>query len=270
MKQHYVYMLIDPSNNEPFYVGKGQGDRMYHHTQPSQRKYNPLKAHRIKKILERGDDIVYKMIIFEDEQQAFNYEIELIKKYGKFCDGTGILTNLDDGGRGGSSGRPITTAVRKKLKLRKRTLHSKEGRKAIGVGHEGPKTKEHRDSIQRSCPTSNPVVRFDLIGGEIVDYVSARDASIKTGVDCSQIIYCCKGRYKTAGGFGWRYKLPPKSLHGKTHLKPVAQLNKSGEIIRLYDSVGNAAKMMNTSRGFISRACQNLDSTAFGFYWRYV
>tara|TARA_B110000483_G_scaffold136771_1_gene163562 strand:- start:10457 stop:11227 length:771 start_codon:yes stop_codon:yes gene_type:complete len=29
--KHYVYLLIDPENNEPFYVGKGQDDRVFAH-----------------------------------------------------------------------------------------------------------------------------------------------------------------------------------------------------------------------------------------------
>ena len=30
-KDYYVYHLIDPKTNLPFYVGKGRGDRMFHH-----------------------------------------------------------------------------------------------------------------------------------------------------------------------------------------------------------------------------------------------
>ncbi len=28
---HYVYRLIDPRNGETFYVGKGKGNRVFHH-----------------------------------------------------------------------------------------------------------------------------------------------------------------------------------------------------------------------------------------------
>lgn len=29
--QHYVYRLVDPRNGETFYVGRGQGDRVFQH-----------------------------------------------------------------------------------------------------------------------------------------------------------------------------------------------------------------------------------------------
>ena len=35
----YVYMLIDPRNNKPFYVGKGKGNRVFQHVEDA--KNNP-------------------------------------------------------------------------------------------------------------------------------------------------------------------------------------------------------------------------------------
>ena len=31
--KYYVYLLIDPTTNKPFYVGKGQGNRIFSHVQ---------------------------------------------------------------------------------------------------------------------------------------------------------------------------------------------------------------------------------------------
>ena len=35
---HYVYMLIDPRNGHTFYVGRGQGDRVFAHVSGSVRE----------------------------------------------------------------------------------------------------------------------------------------------------------------------------------------------------------------------------------------
>ena len=39
----------------------------------------------------------------------------------------------------------------------------------------------------------------------IATYSSSHEAERQTGVNYSNIIQCCKGRYKSAGGFIWRY-----------------------------------------------------------------
>ena len=36
---HYVYRLIDPRNGETFYVGKGQGNRVFAHVSGALRAY---------------------------------------------------------------------------------------------------------------------------------------------------------------------------------------------------------------------------------------
>lgn len=49
------------------------------------------------------------------------------------------------------------------------------------------------------------VIRMDLEGNYIEQYASMTEASEKTGVATTSICGCCKGKFKTAGGFRWRY-----------------------------------------------------------------
>lgn len=49
------------------------------------------------------------------------------------------------------------------------------------------------------------VTQYDKNNNEIYVYTSIRAASLKTGITDTNIIYCCKGRRKTAGGFIWKY-----------------------------------------------------------------
>ncbi|HEV7229610.1 LEM-3-like GIY-YIG domain-containing protein [Brevundimonas sp.] len=59
---YYVYRLIDPRNGETFYVGKGQGDRVFHHAAGdlgSQGDETAEKLARIRKIRLAGFDVAH-------------------------------------------------------------------------------------------------------------------------------------------------------------------------------------------------------------------
>jgi hypothetical protein len=100
---YYVYELIDPRNLEPFYVGKGLGNRASFHLSEcsrvktdNQRKYN-----KIQKIRKYGYEPIVNIIkYFENENDAYDYEECLIKKYGRIrYDNDGILTNICESSR---------------------------------------------------------------------------------------------------------------------------------------------------------------------------
>ena len=97
----YCYILKYP-DGIPFYVGKGRGYRYKRHLTKWNIKNdtNGLKVNVINKIRNSGKEPLAEIIktnLTEDE--AFTLEIEIIKKYGKRCEG-GILTNMSDGGEG--------------------------------------------------------------------------------------------------------------------------------------------------------------------------
>ena len=54
---------------------------------------------------------------------------------------------------------------------------------------------------------SKPVHQIDIVSGEILNtYSSCMEAQRQTGIHQTEIVQCCKGkRYKSAGGFKWRY-----------------------------------------------------------------
>ena len=100
---YYVYELIDPRVNLPFYVGKGKGNRAYFHLSEQSRAKsdNFKKFDKIKKIRKEGYEPEVKIVkYFEEENDAYYYEEELIKKYGKRdIDEGGILTNICESAR---------------------------------------------------------------------------------------------------------------------------------------------------------------------------
>ena len=97
MKTYYVYHLLDPRDGLVFYVGKGKGNRMYHHAQEAKRGVVHPKCDMIREIWDAGLEISYVVVQeFADEEEAYAFEIEEIKRIGR-----GALTNLTDGGDGG-------------------------------------------------------------------------------------------------------------------------------------------------------------------------
>lgn len=93
---------------------------------------NRLKNSVIKKILKLKLNI--KCEIIKDntnELDAFNLEVILIKKYGRRNIGTGILTNLTDGGEGGS-GHTISDKGRQEISRK-----NKERIKLYGANFKG-------------------------------------------------------------------------------------------------------------------------------------
>ncbi len=96
----YVYRLIDPRNGETFYVGKGQGNRIFSHVHDEQNLEGDdlgNKMRRIRKIRLAGFEIAH--VIHRhgmDERTAFEVEAALIDAYPG-------LTNIVCG-TGGDSG----------------------------------------------------------------------------------------------------------------------------------------------------------------------
>lgn len=52
---------------------------------------------------------------------------------------------------------------------------------------------------------SKPVIGINKVSGLIVEFPSAREAERQTGINHGNIAQCCKGKYKSAGGFLWFY-----------------------------------------------------------------
>lgn len=102
----YVYLYKNPlKNGEPFYVGKGVGNRSRRHLQFARSSYscdsNLHKLNTIRKILRNGlepDITIVDEGISED--QAFELEMFLISEIGRADLKQGTLTNLTDGGDG--------------------------------------------------------------------------------------------------------------------------------------------------------------------------
>lgn len=107
-KKYYVYGLLDPRNNEYFYIGKGKGNRHVSHFTNRDFDQNTLKNQRITEI-ENDFKNPKAEILFADLDEETAYEIEaiIIFKLGRKILSEGTLTNLVPGGKW-KHGDPVT------------------------------------------------------------------------------------------------------------------------------------------------------------------
>jgi hypothetical protein len=100
MNIYYVYAYLRKSDNTPYYIGKGKGNRAW------DKGHSCTVPNDTSKIVLLKENIA--------EQEALNLEIELIAQYGRKDLGTGILRNLTDGGEGS---RNMSKLVKDKISM---------------------------------------------------------------------------------------------------------------------------------------------------------
>lgn len=68
--------------------------------------------------------------------------------------------------------------------------------------------KDYNPNIKMSYQNEHltAVVQLDRNGNFIAEYTSIKEASQITGAHDTGIIACCRGRYKSSGGYKWMYK----------------------------------------------------------------
>lgn len=131
--------------------------------------------------------------------------------------------------------------------------------------------------------TTRPVNQFDLKGNFICSYNSIKDASKATNIDSSNIIFCCKKqKYKSAGGYIWRYKDEAftkeeiDSLNNNTYIlresiyPSIKQFDVFGNYIDTYKNVSIASQSTNTTQGSIISTCLGKTYSANKYVWRFI
>lgn len=109
---YYVYELIDPRNDGVFYVGKGKNDRISAHEKEARAGRVSRKCSLIREIEVEGFAIQKRVVKrFAKEQDAYDFEADLIDRYG-----LSNLTNVIPGG-GAASNFPTMSGDRQKIRL---------------------------------------------------------------------------------------------------------------------------------------------------------
>lgn len=139
---YYVYAIIDPRNNKPFYIGKGKKNRYLDHSKETKENTsNIYKFNKIQKILKCNLTIEYLFLHFNiiDENMAYNIEKYYINLFGRKIDG-GILTNICKNNIPPSrNGRIVSKETREKISKKQRGI----------LNHRYGKTNSNESNILR-------------------------------------------------------------------------------------------------------------------------
>ena len=118
MNNYYVYQLIDPRNERPFYVGEGKEQRAWSHQKFASGCNNPHKDRVIRKIQSLGLKVGVKLIKTDlTKQKSIQFETQLIEEIG-IENLTNICKNANPpilfGEHNGFHGKTHTDANKKK------------------------------------------------------------------------------------------------------------------------------------------------------------
>jgi hypothetical protein len=146
--RYYVYLIRDPRNLDPIYVGKGYDDRMFDHWSMMCRGAceNPKLYNKLTKIFTSGFiEPVYEILFRSDnEKLAFAMEVFWI-----FVIGLENLCNLTGGGRQPPSriGSRMTEETRRKMSNSAKNVSEDLRKKRIEnltKAHSDPEVKKRR------------------------------------------------------------------------------------------------------------------------------
>lgn len=191
----YVYEWIRLDTNEPFYVGKGKGNRWKELTRGNNQHFN-----NIVKSIPIVVNILHDNL---DEQTAFGLEVWYIREYRDIIGYD--LVNINDGGEGcvlcGKNspwyGKHHSEEVKKKMReSSKKENLSQETLNKMSKCQLG---KNNNVAMAVICVTTKRI------------FYTVKEASIFYNIDNSGIVKCCKGKLKTCGKLSngtrlkWKY-----------------------------------------------------------------
>jgi group I intron endonuclease len=259
MKNYYVYAFLDKSkpgnfnygdlnfDYEPFYIGKGTGDRI---TTSLLDRESPFKVNKIKKIKKSGGEIL-KIKLFENLENdvALEKEIEVIKKIGRRDLKVGPLVNQTDGGDGRLTS-PHSDETKRKIS------ETKKSQKIIAYSV-NPMTQEQREHLKQiNQGENNP-----MFGKNHTEQVKEEQSLRVSGLnhpmfgkkhDEETLKKIKENRNKNAN----QDKM--NQLSKEVNSKSVLQFNLDGKFIQEFCSIKEASEKTGCSESIIGKCCRGV------------
>lgn len=246
MKTTFIYELIDPRTNDPYYIGKSNNPKVRLNTHIKRAQNNlsyVYKENWIRSLLKEGLKPIMNIIdevSFEEWEFWEKYYISLYKSFGF------NLTNTTEGGEGGNSKNQSKDTIKKRIETRKNNNKpwiSEEQKEKIRVKMMGNK---------------NMLGKYHSLESKIKMSIKHKENITSEFKEKMRII--------NLGNKNRKGKKCSEETKNKLR-KKILQLTLNGEIISEFESYTEA---MNTTKiSGINNCLRNKAKTAGGYIWKY-
>jgi|SRR5688572_7469619 len=298
--KYYLYRHIRLDNKQIFYIGIGTvGSEKFLKKNGYSFKARYYRAYMKNKRNPHWTNIANKAgydveIILESNNNDFieTKEIEFIALYGRLDLGTGILTNMTEGGRAGYTQSPesiikrsksligksyLTEDGRKRLseagKKLKGIKRSKEFCEKLSIAHSGKIVPEEIREKHRN--KGRPIYQYDKEGNFIKEWKNIHLIESETSFKRGSIYNCCFNLCYKNKGFIWRFekydKIPEDKMPSLRKEK-MLQYDLEGNFIREWESLSAACKEIGSHPANLRRAIktENKRNKSYrGYIWKY-
>lgn len=118
------------------------------------------------------------------------------------------------------------------------------------------------------------VIQYSTNGEYLKKWDCMNDVERDLKISACNITGCCKLKYKTAGGFQWRFWSQCKENvlilpYTNVDYKPINQFDLFGILLKRWEGATQASRELGITRSSIQRCKKEKRLTAGGYFWQY-
>jgi group I intron endonuclease len=144
----------------------------------------------------------FQLVCICFDEDLNKYEIEYIKKFNSLVpNGYNLKKGGENGGKHAEETKQkISETIKAKLESGEIIPHKSQS----GIPHTEERKNKISNTMKKLC-SKDYVLKYSLNNEFIKQYESITDASIDNKIRRDSLSSCKRGRYKTAGGYIWKF-----------------------------------------------------------------